>query len=137
MLRHGLSRFDLIHRFSNRVMGETYAGVRTFLLPSGIRSDSFHPDFEGRGDDRTARFYFMARLVPCKGLRVLLEAWRIALERGLGATSLCAYPHGGRRALRHALRNLVIGVSTVGMPLPLPARYLRADLAAKKPILRS
>jgi len=88
MLRHDLSRFDLIHRLSNRVMGETYAGVKTFLVPSGIWSDLFHPDFEGRGDDRTARFYFMARLVPCKGLRVLLEAWRIALERGLGNAEL-------------------------------------------------
>jgi len=94
MLWHDLSRFDAIHMLSNKVRGETYAGVRTFLVPNGIRSDLFQPDFEGHGDDRTAKFYFGARLFPCKGLRLLLEAWRIALERGLSNAELHVFGSG-------------------------------------------
>jgi len=98
-LRRDLARFDFIHRLSNRIMGETYAGVRTFLVPSGIRSDLFHPDFEEHSDDRAVKFYFAARLVPCKGLRVLLDAWRIALERGLSNAELHVIGAGPDSAL--------------------------------------
>jgi len=93
-LLHDLARFDYIHRLSNRNIGETYAGVRTFLVPSGFRSDVFYPYIGKRKDDSTVKFYFAARLIPLKGLRLLLDAWRIALEKGLSNAELHIFGTG-------------------------------------------
>ena len=74
-------KFHIIQKLSNRQMADYYAGVKTFLLRSGYDPDIFYPRSLSMNSKVT--FLFIARLVPGKGLRTLLQAWEIAEDSGL------------------------------------------------------
>ena len=74
-------KFHIIQKLSNRQMADYYAGVKTFLLRSGYDPDIFYPRSLSLNSKVT--FLFIARLVPGKGLRTLLQAWKIAEDSGL------------------------------------------------------
>ena len=74
-------KFHIIQKLSNRQMADYYAGVKTFLLRSGYDPDIFYPRSLSMNSKVT--FLFIARLVPGKGLRTLLQAWKIAEDSGL------------------------------------------------------
>ena len=74
-------RFDLIHKLSDQRMHAFYAGIPTFLLRSGYDPSIFYPRFDNVSE--TVQYYYIARLVPGKGLRTLLSAWQIAKTRSV------------------------------------------------------
>lgn len=77
---------DFLHALSHRTLGERYAGLPVVTIGNGYDSRLFYP--RPIKVPELITFAFLARLEPGKGLRTVLEAWKIARERGLRSSKL-------------------------------------------------